>query len=466
MISQAKYVGVAFSDHFALVITVKVPNTFAKLSCPRSRPLFKAKPEVVTDQKFQEKLKESFQVWSQVRRFGLDVLTWWELVVKPGIKKLLIARGKELNGGRSGEINFLQLRQSYLVRKVQTGQQHRLAELKSVQLEIEHWHERECEKVKVLSRTEEVEQQESVRIYHHELHKKHIRKSSILKLKVGDQLLEGHDQCKQYLEQTVADLLLHPAQLDDQAQDILLREVHPVFTDKDNNMLKKAPDKEEVKLSVWSSNLHAAPGSDGLTTFLYQQCWDVMGDPLTEVAQSIHQGSNPTLSQRTSLMVFGCKPKKPNSIIPSDKRRISLLNSDFKVVTGIDANRFKEVSTHTLSPCQLAAGNDRRIHHGINKARDAIWAVGQRGEGAAILDNDYQAAFVFMVLLWVFKVLEAKGLDRAVIERLKNIYSNNLTIVVVNNIPGKSFKNIRWSIRQGDRPSSVLFNYGIDPHLE
>ena len=85
-------------------------------------------------------------MWSQVRRFGLDVLTCWELVVKPGIKKLLIARGKELNRERSGEINFLQLRQSYLVRKVQTGQQHRLAELKSVQLEIEHWHDRECEK--------------------------------------------------------------------------------------------------------------------------------------------------------------------------------------------------------------------------------------------------------------------------------------------------------------------------------
>ena len=115
---------------------------------------------------------------------------------------------------------------------------------------------------------------------------------------------------------------------------------------------------------------------------------------------------------------------------------------------------------------KLSAGDDRSIHHGINKTRDAIWAVGQRGEGAGILDNDYQAAFDFMVLLWVFQVLEAKGLDLGVIERLKNIYSDNITVVVVNNIPGRSVKNLRWSIRQGDRPSSLLFNYGIDPHLE
>ena len=267
------------------------------------------------------------------------------------------------------------MRQSYLVRKLQTGQVDRLAELKSVQLEIELWHEKECDKIKLMSKADEIDQHESVRIYHHELNKKQIKKSSITKLQVGNQILEGHVQCAQYLEQTVADLLLHPAQLDAAAQEALLQEVLPVFSTKDNTMLLKKPDKDEVKKSVLSSNLHAAPGSDGITTYLYQQCWDTLGEPLTEVAQAIHQGQNPTLSQRTSLMVFGSKPKKPKSIIPSDKRRLSLLNSDFKVVTGIDANRFKSVATHTLSPCQLSAGDDRRIHHGINAARDAIRAV-------------------------------------------------------------------------------------------
>ena len=51
------------------------------------------------------------------------------------------------------------------------------------------------------------------------------------------------------------------------------------------------------------------------------------------------------------------------------------------------------------------------------------------------------------------------------INHLTNLYNNNYTIVVVNNIPGRSLKNKRWSIRQGDRPSSILFCYGIDPLL-
>ena len=103
----------------------------------------------------------------------------------------------------------------------------------------------------------------------------------------------------------------------------------------------------------------------------------------------------------------------------------------------MDNNRFKKVATHTLSPCQLAAGDDRRIDHGINKARDAITAAKDSNEGMGILDNDYKAAFDFMVLHWGLRVLKAKGLDQQVINRLTNIYSNNLTIVVVNNILGK-----------------------------
>ena len=462
---KADYVAVAFSDHLSLIVQVKVPYQLSRLICPKSKPLFKSKPEVIEDKVFLSRLKENYEVWSEVKSFGLDVMSWWELLVKPGIKRLLIERGKEMVKQSKGELNFLLLRQAYLVRKVQSGQQHRLGELFSVQHQIEAWYKQDCQKIKLQARAEELNKAEPVRIYHHELHKKKIKRTSILKLETESGIIQGHKKCTSFLENSISDLLLHPAKLSVAAQDELLAVVNPVFTEADNALLKKAPTKNEVKESVWSSNLHAAPGTDGLTTYLYYFCWDILGDPLTEVIQTVHKGSPPTSSQRTSMMVFGTKPKKPNSIKVSDKRRISLLNSDFKVMTGVESNRFRKVATHTLSPCQLAAGEDRRIHHGINKARDAITAAGDSKECVGILDNDYKAAFDYMALHWVLKVLKAKGLDQSVINRLTNIYSNNYTIVVVNNILGRSFPNNYWSIRQGDRPSSGLFCYGIDPHL-
>ena len=70
-------------------------------------------------------------------------------MVKPGVKKLLIERGREINQERTGTLNLLQIRQSYLVQKLQSGHQHKLAELKLVQKKIVVLHINEAEKVKL-----------------------------------------------------------------------------------------------------------------------------------------------------------------------------------------------------------------------------------------------------------------------------------------------------------------------------
>ena len=150
---------------------------------------------------------------------------------------------------------------------------------------------------------------------------------------------------------------------------------------------------------------------------------------------------------------------------PEDKRRISLLNSDFKVACGLEARLLKKTLTHSLSPLQLVAGEERRIHHGINLARDAIWAAGKRGQGCGILDTDLVAGFDYMSLSWCLRVMEKKGACPELIARLKNLYSNNYSLVVVNNMPGAAVKNVRLTLRQGDVPSMELFSFGIDPLL-
>ena len=306
-------------------------------------------------------------------------------MVKPGIKKLAINRGKEINKEKRSELNLLLLRQCYLTRKIQKGKMEKLAELKTVQLDIQQWYIKECEKIKIQSKVNDVQESEAVRIYHHDIHRKLLKKSAILKLQTNDKLFEGHKECSKHLESVVAELLLNPAVRNIQSENVLLQEVTPVFTQDDNNMLLATPTKKEVEETLKESNLHAAPGTDGITSYTYKECWHILGDSLTEVARAVFDGHKPTTSQRTSLMVFGAKPKKPHSLKPSDKRRKSLLNSDFKTITGIEARRFKKVATHTLSPHQLVAGDNRRIHHGIAKARDAIFAAGKQTTPTTLL---------------------------------------------------------------------------------
>ena len=79
------------------------------------------KPEVIKDTQFQQNLAEAMVDWKMVMEQGLGVLEWWELVVKPGVRKLAMKTNKEINWERRGELNVLMLRQSYLARKMQCG---------------------------------------------------------------------------------------------------------------------------------------------------------------------------------------------------------------------------------------------------------------------------------------------------------------------------------------------------------
>jgi hypothetical protein len=41
--------------------------------------------------------------WQEVLQRGLSILDWWEIIVKPGIKRLAIGRLKEIKKQKGGD---------------------------------------------------------------------------------------------------------------------------------------------------------------------------------------------------------------------------------------------------------------------------------------------------------------------------------------------------------------------------
>ena len=109
-------------------------------------------------------------------------------------------------------------------------------------------------------------------------------------------------------------------------------------------------------------------------------------------------------------MVFGNKPgKKARSLLIADRRKLSLLNADFKLMTGIEASRIQRTMSRTISPLQLVTGGEKRISHGVAMARDAIHMAGKSRTRCGILDTDLIAAFCNMVAVWCYLVLEKRA---------------------------------------------------------
>ena len=120
---------------------------------------------------------------------------------------------------------------------------------------------------------------------------------------------------------------------------------------------------------------------------------------------------------------------------------------------------------HSYKTSSIPDGYTGRIHHGINLARDAVQQVSKTKSGCGLLDLDFLAGFDWLDMAWVYLVLAKKGLSERVIERIRNVYSDSISVVMVNNVQGRAFPNLRGSLRQGDIPSMYWFAAGIDPLL-
>ena len=193
---------------------------------------------------------------------------------------------------------------------LQCGNHNVFALLHQTQMEIEKHYSWESEKIIIQARTDAACLSEKTRIFHHNLLVKNHKKSSILKLNTKTGILIGHEQCMEYLESEVFNLLSNVHIPNPSNENDLLNEIVPSFTPEDNKMLLAPPEESEIKNIISESNLSAAPGLDGISTMFYNKCWDIIKSPFVKMIKSVHEGKKPTSSQHTSLMTFCHKPKK------------------------------------------------------------------------------------------------------------------------------------------------------------
>ena len=130
---------------------------------------------------FQDRVKIAMEEWEEIRGERLPVLSWWEMIVKPGIWKIAMGRNKEINEDKRSRLNLVLLHQIYLVKKIQTGKSQQwagwLTEHVGVQDQIQAWYRQAAEKIQHQSRVNEFQMSEQTRIYHHEIHQKLMKRS-------------------------------------------------------------------------------------------------------------------------------------------------------------------------------------------------------------------------------------------------------------------------------------------------
>ena len=117
--------------------------------------------------------------------------------------------------------------------------------------------------------------------------------------------------------------------------------------------------EEEIFKAIFQMDRDKAPGPDGFTIAVFQDCWEVIKEDLVKVFTEFHRSG--IINQSTNASFIVLLPKKSMSRRISDFRPISLITSLYKIIAKVLAGRIREVLHETIHSTQGAFVQGRQI---------------------------------------------------------------------------------------------------------
>ncbi len=143
-------------------------------------------------------------------------------------------------------------------------------------------------------------------------------------------------------------------------------------------------------------------------------------------------------------------------------RLITLLNTDYKLLSKTLAVRLADVTPDIIHKAQAGFVPGRKIHNHTQLARMMmLWAEKNESNGA-IVALDQEKAYDKVAHDYLWKVLERFGIPASFIKLTQSLYTNATTSVMINGVLSKAYRVYR-GVRQGDPLSCLLFDLAIEP---
>ena len=162
-------------------------------------------------------------------------------------------------------------------------------------------------------------------------------------------------------------------------------------TPEHNLELLKPLTMDEVSEAVKQLPAGKAPGIDAIPAEFYQELWDdIDQDIFNFVLEATSQAS---ISEELNVSKIALLPKTEDISKIQNFRPISLLNTLYKVVAKIYANRMKPLLHHWILPSQTGFVPNRCILDNIFLAFEAIEWTLESGQEISMLLLDFEKAY-------------------------------------------------------------------------
>ena len=198
-----------------------------------------------------------------------------------------------------------------------------------------------------------------------------------------------------------------------------------------------------------------SPGSDGFTSDFYKFFWPLIKNTVFESLLYSYNNGKLSIDQRRGIInLIPKKDKDPRFL--KNWRPISLLNTDYKIITKTLANRIKKVLPTVINPDQVAYLKDRFIGQNIRTILDIMGYTRIADKNGIIAFLDFEKAFDTIKWNVIYDALNNFNVGQNFIKWVKIIYNESEACVTNNGFSSPFFK-LQRGVRQGCPLSAYLF---------
>lgn len=252
---------------------------------------------------------------------------------------------------------------------------------------------------------------------------------------------------------------------DSQATWDLLSTTNPPRLSSDQKEILSSPiTQQEVSGAISSLHNNKSPGPDGLSGEYYKLLRSDIVPLLTSLFNDIYQNGVHVKGFHEARLIVLPKPNKDPEEVGS-YRPISLLNTDYKLLTKILSDRLQGFLPYLLTPTQLGFVQGRHSTKGVRTAIAAAVAAHQtKHPTQMLLSLDAEKAFDSISWQFLNTSLRHRNFGDPFLNFLQFIQSQTCTTLTVNRLNSSPIP-IHRGTRQGCPLSPLLFDLALDPLL-
>jgi len=458
---------VSFSDHFSLECTLTCNSLPPRI--PKQHSLWKLNTTILVEEAFQLKIVDFINSCSKHPLRERSVADWWENHFKPGIKRIAISYSRQ----RAQTIRETKLFYQTCIKELVNSDNFDWEEFRELRSLSKSWEENILHGFGVRSRIFEGSETEKATVYHIKRARQNGRNSNITKLTSsnGDTLSSSQDVNDEIVNYFKSIFKERPLP-DQQYENIFLDGVKSCLPN--CQTLTEPFTSTEIKTALLATKRNKSPGTDGIPNEFYIFFWDLIAPHFLDMFN--HVLERDSISQSQGRAAVRLIPKSSGLCGVSGYRPISLLNTDYKLMASVLANRLKRTLSQTVKDFQKGGVPGRLLADNLCLYRDVIQYVDERTNqeqhldppgskfGAAIIGVDLAKAYDLVNRDVLWRIMGAMGYPQSFIRWLNTMYSvADMTILNGPGVAGTIYGV--QSVRQGCPLSMHLFVIYIEPML-